>query len=211
MFIALYSHINCADCFATLMYQVALTKKYKPKYPAYTTTSVTDRTDNAGLNSASRYLCAVSCPCHLLFALSDPEVPSFFSFFCSAHPLRFYNHQHESLQSKRISVKHTCSVLCCCVFVFIATRFGFGLSLVVWCCCWCWWCCCCCACVEEYFPMVLICCHVMDDPNQLFAPSPSLTPTPPPHWTTLVKLPPYRSSSSPIKPCGDYYFLHLHK
>lgn len=115
----------------------------------------------------------------LPFPLSDPDVPPpplFISFFCSTQPLRNYNHQHEN-ESVTAHFKSSIPALCCVIvylFSFLAVLILVEV-LVVWCCC-CWWCC---ACVEEYPSMVLISCHLLDEPSQTVCSLPSSTPPPP--------------------------------
>lgn len=87
------------------------------------------------------FLYLIFFPCPVLF-----QTLRFPFFFCSAHPLRLCNHQHESLQSQHISIEHTCSV-----FRFYCNYY--------FACCWCH------VFLVEYFSHVLICCHVMDKPH----------------------------------------------
>lgn len=130
------------------------------------------------LFSWSINLCYCLVDVILPFAVSDPDVPHpplFIFYFAPPNPSEVTAISTRVNQSQHTSVKHTRPVLCHRVSVFISSCYDFSWSLVVW--CWYrWWCC---ACVEEYSPMVLISCHLLDEPNQIIYSPTSSTPPPP--------------------------------
>lgn len=104
--------------------------------------------------------------CRLLFQTPTfPLLPPFFLhffFLAPPNPSEVTTISTRVNQSRHTSAKHTRPVLCHRVSVFISSCYDFSWSLVVW--CWYrWWCC---ACVDEYSPMVLISCHLLDEPSQ---------------------------------------------